>query len=130
MDTTKSPEAIDQDRRPAFQVAATPTSDAIRPFRVDVPEEALVDLRPASGGRRGLAREGETVADQSQGVPLKTGPASFCTTGRPTTTWRKVEGAASTPLPTVRHPKSMGWTSTSFMSVHSKSMKMRFCRSS
>ena len=44
--------------------------DAIRPFRVDVSEEALLDLR-----QRVLATqwpEKETVADQSQGVPLAT----------------------------------------------------------
>src|SRR5215204_4215329 len=41
---------------------------AVRPFRIDVPEEDLVDLR-----RRIAATqwpEKETVADQSQGVPL------------------------------------------------------------
>jgi pimeloyl-ACP methyl ester carboxylesterase len=69
MDTTKSPEAIDQDRR-RLSGAATPTSDAIRPFRVDVPEEALVDLRRRLAETR--LPEKETVADQSQGVPLKT----------------------------------------------------------
>jgi hypothetical protein len=44
--------------------------DAIRPFRVSIPEAALVDLR-----RRIAATqwpEKETVADQSQGVPLAT----------------------------------------------------------
>jgi pimeloyl-ACP methyl ester carboxylesterase len=44
------------------------TATEIRPFRVDVPEEALEDLR-----RRIAATnwpEKETVADQSQGVPL------------------------------------------------------------
>jgi len=51
-----------------FPVDAAPaaTSDAIRPFRIDVPEEDLVDLR-----RRVLATrwpDRETVADQSQGV--------------------------------------------------------------
>jgi pimeloyl-ACP methyl ester carboxylesterase len=43
---------------------------AIRPFNVDIPEEALEDLR-----RRIAATqwpEKETVADQSQGVPLET----------------------------------------------------------
>src|SRR3712207_7680324 len=41
---------------------------SIRPFRVDMPEEALADLR-----RRIAATnwpDKETVADQSQGVPL------------------------------------------------------------
>jgi hypothetical protein len=44
------------------------TATEIRPFRVDVPEEALEDLR-----RRIAATnwpEKETVEDQSQGVPL------------------------------------------------------------
>ena len=44
------------------------TATAIRPFRVDIPEEALDDLR-----RRIAATnwpEEETVTDQSQGVPL------------------------------------------------------------
>src|SRR5687767_5847710 len=44
------------------------TADAIRPFRINVPEEALLDLR-----RRVVATrwpERETVTDQSQGVQL------------------------------------------------------------
>jgi pimeloyl-ACP methyl ester carboxylesterase len=57
------------------QVAADPTQQraatedtAIRPFRINVPEEALVDLR-----RRVLATrwpDRETVPDQSQGIQL------------------------------------------------------------
>src|SRR3982750_2953319 len=46
------------------------TATAIRPFRVDVPEEALVEMR-----RRIAATvwpERETVPDSSQGVPLAT----------------------------------------------------------
>ncbi|EJB06059.1 putative hydrolase or acyltransferase of alpha/beta superfamily [Rhizobium leguminosarum bv. trifolii WSM597] len=49
--------------------AAVP-SDTIRPFRADIPDEQLADLR-----RRILAArwpDKETVADQSQGVPLAT----------------------------------------------------------
>lgn len=49
-------------------VAAATEGDAIRPFRVDVPEQDLVDLR-----RRVLATrwpDRETVMDQSQGVQL------------------------------------------------------------
>ena len=52
---------------PAAARAAT-QDGAIRPFRIDVPEEALVDLR-----RRVLATrwpDRETVADRSQGVQL------------------------------------------------------------
>jgi pimeloyl-ACP methyl ester carboxylesterase len=51
---------------PALAPAAE--SDAIRPFRIDIPEQDLVDLR-----RRVLATrwpDRETVADQSQGVQL------------------------------------------------------------
>jgi hypothetical protein len=81
-----SPESVNQDRRklmaagaagiaaaaaanlfPAFPAPAA-TSDAIRPFRVDVPEEDLAELR-----RRVLATrwpDRETVADQSQGIQL------------------------------------------------------------
>jgi pimeloyl-ACP methyl ester carboxylesterase len=41
---------------------------AIRPFRIDVPEEVLVDLRRRVAATRWPDRE--TVADDSQGVPL------------------------------------------------------------
>jgi pimeloyl-ACP methyl ester carboxylesterase len=47
---------------------AATADDAIRPFRIDVPQEELVELR-----RRILATrwpERETVTDESQGVPL------------------------------------------------------------
>ncbi len=46
----------------------TPTGSAVRPFRINVPEEALVDLR-----RRVLAThwpDRETVTDRSQGAQL------------------------------------------------------------
>jgi pimeloyl-ACP methyl ester carboxylesterase len=42
--------------------------DAIRPFRIDVPEQDLVDLRRRLAATRWPDRE--TVADDSQGVPL------------------------------------------------------------
>jgi len=79
-------EVINQDRRQLLSTAAmavaavgaaslfsaspapAATGDTIRPFRINVPEEDLVDLR-----RRVLATrwpDRETVADQSQGVPL------------------------------------------------------------
>jgi pimeloyl-ACP methyl ester carboxylesterase len=51
-------------------ISTVETATDIRPFHVDVPDEALVDLR-----RRIAATnwpEKETVADQSQGVPLAT----------------------------------------------------------
>jgi pimeloyl-ACP methyl ester carboxylesterase len=86
MRTRRDSEVVDQDRRELlstaalgiaaaaaaslFPVDAAPaaTSDAVRPFRIDVPEEDLVDLR-----RRVLAArwpDRETVTDQSQGVQL------------------------------------------------------------
>ena len=50
------------------QLAAEPAGDAIRPFRVDVPDEQLVDLRRRIAATRWPDRE--TVSDQSQGVQL------------------------------------------------------------
>ena len=41
---------------------------AVRPFRIDVPEEELVDLRRRMAATRWPDRE--TVTDQSQGVQL------------------------------------------------------------
>jgi pimeloyl-ACP methyl ester carboxylesterase len=46
------------------------TSSAIRPFRVDVPEEALDDLRRRLAATRWPSRE--VVSDRSQGVQLAT----------------------------------------------------------
>jgi pimeloyl-ACP methyl ester carboxylesterase len=87
MDTIRTSEDIDHYRRRILatasmgaavaaaanllpsQLAAAASGDAIRPFRVDVPEEQLVDLR-----RRLLATrwpDRETVSDQSQGVQLE-----------------------------------------------------------
>jgi pimeloyl-ACP methyl ester carboxylesterase len=48
----------------------TSTQFAIRPFRVDIPEEAFVDLRRRIAATR--LPEKETVADASQGVQLAT----------------------------------------------------------
>ncbi len=42
--------------------------NGIRPFRVDIPDEALADLRRRIAATRWPDRE--TVSDQSQGVPL------------------------------------------------------------
>jgi pimeloyl-ACP methyl ester carboxylesterase len=50
------------------QAHAETTSDAIRPFRVDVPQEELVELRWRILATRWSERE--TVTDESQGVPL------------------------------------------------------------
>jgi pimeloyl-ACP methyl ester carboxylesterase len=62
--------------------------NAIRPFRINVPEEALVDLRRRLAATRWPDRE--TVADQSQGVQLATIQqlAQYWQTGYD---WRKVE---------------------------------------
>src|SRR5690242_17787727 len=45
-------------------------SDAVRSFRVEIPQSALVDLRRRLAETR--LPDKETVADYSQGVPLKT----------------------------------------------------------
>jgi pimeloyl-ACP methyl ester carboxylesterase len=50
--------------------SAAQPDDAIRPFRIDVPDDALVDLRRRINATRWPERE--TVADESQGVPLAT----------------------------------------------------------
>src|SRR5918995_5483685 len=44
------------------------TASELRPFHVDVPQERLVDLRRRIAATQWPERE--TVADQSQGVPL------------------------------------------------------------
>lgn len=50
--------------------APAATNDEIRPFRIDIPEEALIDLRRRINATRWPERE--TVADESQGVQLAT----------------------------------------------------------
>jgi pimeloyl-ACP methyl ester carboxylesterase len=50
--------------------ARAAASDAIRPFRIDIPERDLVDLRRRLAATRWP--EGETVTDGSQGVQLAT----------------------------------------------------------
>jgi len=52
------------------QAQALTMSDAIRPFRVDVPDEQLVDLRRRLAATRWPDRE--PVTDESQGVQLAT----------------------------------------------------------
>jgi hypothetical protein len=56
----------------ATQPASEPTTDKteIRPFRVEVPEAELTDLRRRIKATR--LPEKEPVADMSQGVPLST----------------------------------------------------------
>jgi pimeloyl-ACP methyl ester carboxylesterase len=111
MDTTKTSETIDLDRRRLLgttaqgiavvgavsllpsKLTAAPTNDAVRPFRsVNVPEDALVDLR-----RRILATrwpDRETVHDASQGVQLSTiqALAHYWATEYD---WRKIEAKMS-----------------------------------
>src|SRR5262249_15733460 len=48
--------------------APAATTDAIRPFRIDVPEADLVDLRRRLAATRWPVKE--SVADDTQGVPL------------------------------------------------------------
>jgi len=50
------------------KLATAAGDDAIRPFRVNISEEQLVDLRRRLNATRWPDRE--TIADQSQGVPL------------------------------------------------------------
>ena len=68
--------------------AQDPTAPAIRPFRVEVPEEDLVDLRQRVAAMRWPERE--PVTDQSQGVQLATmeALARYWATEHD---WRKVE---------------------------------------
>jgi pimeloyl-ACP methyl ester carboxylesterase len=61
---------------------------AIRPFRIQIPEEALVDLRRRLAATRWPDRE--TVADQSQGVQLAT-MQQLVRYWQTNYDWRKVE---------------------------------------
>src|SRR5712672_2750260 len=88
MQTRVESEFIDQDRRQLlttaamgvaavgaaslFPVSAAPaaTGEAIRPFRIHIPEKDLIDLRHRLAATRWP--EKETVADDTQGVPLAT----------------------------------------------------------
>jgi len=75
----------------AKAVAAEP--DVIHPFRVDIPEAALADLRRRLAQTR--LPDKETVADYTQGVPLKTVEQllHYWQTGHD---WRKVEARLNT----------------------------------
>src|SRR5262245_2521068 len=104
--TQPNQEAIDHDRRKLLAGAAiglaaagastlfpahpalAATNDAIRPFRIEVPEEALVDLRRRLAATRWP--EQETVEDDSQGVPLSTLQA-LARYWQTDYDWRKVE---------------------------------------
>src|SRR5690242_5085748 len=48
--------------------APAATADAIRPYRINIPESALADLRKRIKATRWPDKE--TVSDDSQGVPL------------------------------------------------------------
>ena len=65
------------------RAAAATGDDAIRPFRINFPEEQLVDLRRRIAATRWPDRE--TVNDQSQGVQLANS-RSWCVIGERTTT--------------------------------------------
>jgi hypothetical protein len=67
---------------------ATGEGAAVRPFRIDVPEEDLVDLRQRIAATRWPSKE--LVEDRSQGVQLATMQelARYWTTDYD---WRKVE---------------------------------------
>jgi pimeloyl-ACP methyl ester carboxylesterase len=77
-----------QSSEPSAPTPAAAGSDAIRPFRVNVPEKDLVDLRRRIAATRWPDRE--LVADQSQGVQLATMQklAHYWATDYD---WRKVE---------------------------------------
>ena len=98
---------------PASAGAAT-GGDAIRPFSINVPEEALVDLRRRMAATRWPERE--TVTDQSQGVQLATIQklARYWATDYD---WRKVRGEAERPA-AVHHRDR--WAGHSF---HSRSFE-------
>src|SRR5260221_1682240 len=90
MSANEKTEAVNHDRRrflctgamgvviagasilPSHLVAA-PASDAVRPFRINIPEEALVDLRRRLVTTRWPDKE--TVTDQSQGASPADRPA-------------------------------------------------------
>jgi pimeloyl-ACP methyl ester carboxylesterase len=67
---------------------AAENSDAIRPFKVHVPESMLVDLRRRLAATRWP--ENETVSDQSQGVQLET-MKELVRYWRTDYSWRKAE---------------------------------------
>ena len=86
MDTIRTSEAIDQDRRRLLataamgvaiagtanllpsQLAAAATSDAIRPFTVHFPDDEIAGLRQRIAATRWPGQE--TVTDATQGVQL------------------------------------------------------------
>ena len=92
------------------QAPRTTTGDtSIRPFRVQMTDEALADLRQRLEATQWP--EKETVNDASQGVPLATMQelARYWATDYD---WRKAEAKLNA-LAAVHHRTSTGWTSTS-----------------
>jgi len=71
-----------------IEFASGPDGAAIRPFRVEIPEAALVDLHRRLAQTR--LPDKETVTDFSQGVPLKT-QEQVLRHWRDHYDWRKVE---------------------------------------
>src|SRR5271165_1537453 len=82
------PAGLPMRRVPMTTITTSDAKDSIRPFRIDIPEEALVDLRNRLAATR--LPEQETVSDSTQGVPLKTIKQllQYWQTGYD---WRKVE---------------------------------------
>jgi Epoxide hydrolase N terminus len=98
------------------------TASDIRPFHVDIPDEALEDLRRRIAATN--SPEKETAADQSQGVPL----AMIQKLARYWTSdydWRRCEARMNALAQFIA--EMTGWTFTSFTFV--RSMKTP-CRSS
>ena len=101
----------------------TSSSDktAVRPFRVDVPEAELADLRRRLAQTR--LPEKETVADFSQGVPLKTIQQVLRYWQ---TRLRLAQGrGAAQRRARISSPRSTAWTSTSSTSARSTKMRCR-----
>jgi pimeloyl-ACP methyl ester carboxylesterase len=92
----------------------TSTQETLRPFRVDVPEEALVDLRKRISATRWPDRE--TASDQSQGVQLATIQA-LARYWESKYDWRKVEAKLNA-LP--QHITELDGLDIHFIHVRSK----------
>ncbi|MGJ4940442.1 epoxide hydrolase family protein [Bradyrhizobium sp. HKCCYLS1011] len=73
--------------------ARAATNDAVRPFRIDVPEDDLVDLRRRLAATRWPDRE--TVSDDAQGVP-QTMLRDLVQHWQTDYDWRKVEARLNT----------------------------------
>src|SRR5437899_1472465 len=136
MDTTKTTEAIDQERRRLLgtavmgiavagtasllpsQLAAATAGEAIRPFSFHASEAKLADLRRRINATQWP--EQETVADESQGVRLATmqNLARYWATDYD---WRKIEAKLNA-LPTVASAKAPRFPyRSSMMTVLAKS---------